>query len=64
MSEYEVKVQDGESGTIVTVSAERFEIENGVLVFYGSDSSIGTLADMTANTRVRAFNNWEEVERV
>lgn len=64
MSEYEVKVQDGESGTIVTVSAERFEIENGVLVFYGSDSSIGTLADMTANTRVSAFNNWEKVERV
>jgi len=64
MSEYEVKVQDGESGTIVTASAERFEIENGVLVFYASDSSVGTLADMTANTRVSAFNNWEKVERV
>lgn len=64
MSEYEVTIHNGKNTTVVTVEAKKFEIEGGVLVFHEDPDKTGTLSDMTSDTKVRAFNEWSEVERV
>jgi len=64
VTEYEVKIHKGQNTTVVTVEAKKFEIEGGVLVFHEDSDKLGTIGEMTADTKVRAFNNWDEVERV
>ncbi len=62
-TEYEVKIHKGKNTTMVRVEAEKFEIEGGALVFHEDEEKIGTIGEMTADTKIRAFNNWDEVER-
>lgn len=64
VNEYEVKIRNGKNTTMVRVEAKRFEIEGGALVFHEDEDKLGNLSEMTADTKVRAFNNWDEVERL
>ena len=62
MTEYKVKVPDRREEVIVL--AKKFEIEGGVLVFHEDPDKTGSLGEMTADNKIRAFNEWNEVERV
>lgn len=47
------------------VEAKKFEVEEGgVLVFYEDPDKTGSLGEMTADNKIRAFSNWDEVKRV
>lgn len=61
MTTYSV-TKDGEE--IGYIEAKSFEIEGGALVFHEDEDKLGSLGEMAADTKVRAFNNWDEVERV
>jgi len=61
---YEVKIHQGKNTTMVRVEADHFKVEGGALVFHEDEDKVGTIGEMTADTRVRAFNNWDEVERL
>lgn len=60
MTEYRVTTGRG----YVEVEAKKFEIEGGALVFHEDPDKTGSLGEMTADKKIRAFNNWDEVERV
>ena len=61
MIEYKVKLDSVNSTvTEITLYASKFEIESGALVFYEGVND----NTLKSEEKIRAFNNWAEVERV
>jgi hypothetical protein len=63
MTEYDVLISRGNESITVTIDAKKFEIEDGVLVFYEDENATGTIGDMVSDEKATAFNNWDEVHR-
>jgi hypothetical protein len=64
MTEFSVRLS-GTGRSEETVEADKFEIvDSGALVFYEVQEDANVLEYLATENKVKAFNEWREVERV